>query len=394
MPKIIHNQTDFTAGELTPRMKGRVGVDRYQNGAETIENGIVVVHGGVVRRVGMRFLATAKLAGARKAVMLPYVYSIGQSFAIELGHLYARVYDGVTGAKIVDGALAPIEIASPYTEDQLGTITYAQDSDGLYLFHEDVRPHLLSRITATLWTLSPVQWSTIPFAELGHSLDAKLTLSVPTVGTGRTFTTAATTVPGAPVIGTAYPLNAAASVNFTPPASTGGTPITSYTATSSPGGFTGTGTSSPVRVAGLTNGVAYTFTVKATNGVGTGTASSASNSVTPSTAYQASAITADADVTDFVREVGNRTVTVQGPTASGSDGVPPYTYAWTKVSGNDSIVITNSTASRVEFKTTGSNTTNYAALKCTVTDALGATGDVTCNITIIHRNLIGDGGGA
>lgn len=394
MPKIIHNQTDFTAGELTPRMKGRVGVDRYQNGAETIENGIVVVHGGVVRRVGMRYLATAKLAGARKAVMLPYVYSIGQSFAIELGHLYARVYDGVTGAKIVDGALAPIEIASPYTEDQLGAITYAQDSDGLYLFHEDVRPYLLSRITATLWTLVPVQWSTIPFAELGHSLDAKLTLSVATVGTGRTFTTAATTVPGAPTIGTAYPLNAAASVNFTPPASNGGTPITSYTATSSPGGFTGTGASSPVRVAGLTNGVAYTFTVKATNGVGTGAASSASNSVTPSTSYQASAITADADVTDFVREVGNRTVTVQGPTASGSDGVPPYTYAWTKVSGNDSIVITNSTASRVEFKTTGSNTTNYAALKCTVTDALGATGDVTCNITIIHRNLIGDGGGA
>lgn len=198
MPKIIHNQTDFTAGELTPRMKGRVGVDRYQNGAETIENGIVVVHGGVVRRVGMRYLATAKLAGARKAVMLPYVYSIGQSFAIELGHLYARVYDGVTGAKIVDGALAPIEIASPYTEGQLATITYAQDSDGLYLFHEDVRPHLLSRITATLWTLVPVQWSTIPFAELGHTLDAKLTLSVATVGTGRTFTTAATTVPGAP----------------------------------------------------------------------------------------------------------------------------------------------------------------------------------------------------
>lgn len=391
MPKIIHNQTDFTAGELTPRMKGRVGVDRYQNGAETIENGIVVVHGGVVRRVGMRFLATAKLAGARKAVMLPYVYSIGQSFAIELGHLYARVYDGVTGAKIVDGALAPIEIASPYTEDQLATITYAQDSDGLYLFHEDVRPHLLSRITATLWTLAPVQWSTIPFAELGHSLDAKLTLSVATVGTGRTFTTAATTVPGAPTIGTAYPLNAAASVNFTPPASTGGTPITSYTATSSPGGFTGTGASSPVLVAGLTNGVAYTFTVKATNAVGTGAASAASNSVTPSTAYQSSAITADVDEVNFIQSVGNGSATIAGPIASGSDGVAPYTYAWTKVSGNSSIVITNASAPQVEFLSTGFGTTNYAALSCTVTDALGAQGTVTSNVTIKHRNITGGG---
>jgi Putative phage tail protein/Concanavalin A-like lectin/glucanases superfamily/Fibronectin type III domain len=89
------------------------------------------------------------------------------------------------------------------------------------------------------------------------------------------------TVPGAPTIGTATAGNAQASVAFTPPASTGGSPITSYTATSSPGGITGSGSSSPVVVTGLTNGVAYTFTVTATNAVGTGPASGASNSVTP-----------------------------------------------------------------------------------------------------------------
>jgi hypothetical protein len=44
-------------------------------------------------------------------------------------------------------------------------------------------------------------------------------------------------------------------------------------------------------VTGLTNGTAYTFTVKATNSVGTGPASSASNSVTPANVY---AITATA----------------------------------------------------------------------------------------------------
>lgn len=91
-----------------------------------------------------------------------------------------------------------------------------------------------------------------------------------------------TTVPGAPTIGTAVRGNAQASVAFTP-GTTGGSPITSFTATSSPGGITASGASSPIVVTGLTNGTAYTFTVTATNINGTGPASAASNSVTPAT---------------------------------------------------------------------------------------------------------------
>jgi len=87
--------------------------------------------------------------------------------------------------------------------------------------------------------------------------------------------------PGAPTIGTATAGDASASVTFTAPTNNGGSAITSYTVTSSPGSLTGTGASSPVTVSGLTNGTAYTFTVTATNATGTGPASAASNSVTP-----------------------------------------------------------------------------------------------------------------
>lgn len=94
----------------------------------------------------------------------------------------------------------------------------------------------------------------------------------------------ATTVPQAPTIGTATDggTGTTVSVAFTGNA-TGGSAITGYTATSSPGGFTGTGASSPITVSGLTAGTAYTFTVTATNANGTSTASAASNSVTPAT---------------------------------------------------------------------------------------------------------------
>lgn len=89
--------------------------------------------------------------------------------------------------------------------------------------------------------------------------------------------------PGAPTIGTATAGDASASVAFTVPAYKGkGTGTVTYTATSSPGSVTGTATSSPITVSGLTNGTAYTFTVKATTSYGvTGPSSAASNSITP-----------------------------------------------------------------------------------------------------------------
>jgi hypothetical protein len=96
------------------------------------------------------------------------------------------------------------------------------------------------------------------------------------------------TVPGAPTKVTA--LNGAASSNeatisFNAPAANGSA-ITGYTVTSKPAGGSDNdaGTTSTSHVmTGLTDGVAYTFTVKATNSVGTGPASAPSNSVMPYT---------------------------------------------------------------------------------------------------------------
>ncbi|MEI6423054.1 MAG: fibronectin type III domain-containing protein, partial [Lentisphaerota bacterium] len=89
------------------------------------------------------------------------------------------------------------------------------------------------------------------------------------------------TLPGAPVINGTEDGNTQVTVLFTAPTIDGGNPITKYTVTSSPGGKTATAASSPITVTGLTNGTAYTFTVKATNDVGTGFASAPSGKAIP-----------------------------------------------------------------------------------------------------------------
>jgi len=91
--------------------------------------------------------------------------------------------------------------------------------------------------------------------------------------------------PAAPTIGTATGSDQQATIGFTPPASNGGA-VLSYTATCAASGQTtrtGTGSTSPIMVGSLVNGIVYSCTVTATNSAGTSAASGAVQ-VTPTSA--------------------------------------------------------------------------------------------------------------
>ena len=90
--------------------------------------------------------------------------------------------------------------------------------------------------------------------------------------------------------------NGSADVSFTPAADSG--PTLYYQATSTPGGFTGTSSTSPINVTGLQTGVSYTFKVKAIGYASNGDSaeSSATSAITATTIPQVPTIGAVADV--------------------------------------------------------------------------------------------------
>jgi len=127
-------------------------------------------------------------------------------------------------------------------------------------------------------TTSPLTVTLLPNSTVySATLTATNAIGTSAASTGPFFKTPA--APAAPTIGTASNVGQSTQVSFTPSDNNGQT-ITGYTAVSSPGGITTSGSSSPITISGLSTNTSYTFTVYATNAIGNGASSAASNSVT------------------------------------------------------------------------------------------------------------------
>lgn len=173
MPLVDVLKSSFTSGEMSPQMRARVDVDRVRNGAAQLENWLVMVQGGVTRRPGLRYVATAKHAD-RLCLVRPFEPSTTEAYILEIGHGYIRFY--ANGARI-EVAGVPVEVSTPYQESDLRLLRTAQSNDVMILVHPSYAPRRLSRLSATSWVLSVILFRPPPLFEAGIAVPADLTLS-------------------------------------------------------------------------------------------------------------------------------------------------------------------------------------------------------------------------
>jgi hypothetical protein len=188
MARVAVQLTNFTGGELSPRLDGRNDLTKYASGCKTLENMIVYPHGSAARRPGTQFVAEVK-DSTKKTRLVPFEFSTTQTYMLEFGNQYIRFYkdNGV----ILSGG-SPYEIVSPYLEAELFEIKYAQSADVMYICHPNHAVRKLSRTGHTAWTLTEVEFTNGPYLD-DNVTAVTFHLSAHTVGTGRTLTASTAT---------------------------------------------------------------------------------------------------------------------------------------------------------------------------------------------------------
>ena len=138
MGKNYFLQSDFSSGEITPRMFARVELSQYNNGLRECENWVPMPYGGLETRPGTEFVGEVKDSSDLVAI-LPFKFNTLETYVVELGDMYARFYtDGgriteaagtITGTANVSGEIEITQTAHGYTtgdwvviEDVTGTL--------------------------------------------------------------------------------------------------------------------------------------------------------------------------------------------------------------------------------------------------------------------------------
>lgn len=189
MAKVTPIQTNFTGGEISPRLLGRVDLQQYVNSVQRCENFICFPHGGITKRSGTRFVAEVKNS-SQSVRLIPFIYSTVQAYVLEFGHQYVRFYRDE--GQIQSGSpAAPYEIASPYDQTELADLKFTQSADILYLCHSEYQPRKLSRTGHTAWSFSTFDAIDGPW----DSVNATATTLTPS-GTSGSVTITASAVTG------------------------------------------------------------------------------------------------------------------------------------------------------------------------------------------------------
>lgn len=158
-PRLI--QTNFTAGEISPRVFGRVDLQRYANGAAELENVVVLVQGAATRRCGSYYAGAVKTAASR-ARIVPFEVSTIAAYVLEFGDGYVRFWRN--RAPVLDSGV-PVELATPYATAELRELRFQQSADVLFIMHPDHAPMRLSRNSETSWTLGLAPFTDGPWAD-------------------------------------------------------------------------------------------------------------------------------------------------------------------------------------------------------------------------------------
>lgn len=184
MPAIRILQSNFTAGEFSPRLYARTDLQRYPNGAAELMNVVVHPQGGAQRRTGSYYCGAVKTASSRVR-LVGFTPTPLSEYVLEFGDLYLRFWRN--RAPLMAGG-TPLELTTPWPLSVLRELRFGFSVDVAYIMCDGYRPRKLTRTATDTFNLTTAVFRDGPYI-------AENTGN-PTVATGAGSTTAGGTPVG------------------------------------------------------------------------------------------------------------------------------------------------------------------------------------------------------
>lgn len=146
--------TNFTGGEISPRIEGRIDLAQYYNASRRLENFTIHPHGGISRRSGFRFVTEAR-NNDKPLLLVPFEFNAQQTYVLELfedetGQGKMRVF---TDHGVVLSGDEEYVRDLPYTSEEFDRLRYAQTADVLIFVHPNHPVRKLIRNGHDDWAL-------------------------------------------------------------------------------------------------------------------------------------------------------------------------------------------------------------------------------------------------
>jgi hypothetical protein len=212
MSRVVQIQTNFTTGELDPKLRARIDLQQYYNGLQTATNISIQPQGGFTRRDGSKYITSLPAGAANGVKMVPFEFSVDDSYMLIF--VDQRMYVFKDGALItaINGGADDYLTVTKVTSARLELLNFTQAADTLILVHPLMEPQKIVRgATDADWTISDLALDFVPkFAYSIAFVNPQDDLD-PDVESGNiTFTSGYTAVTGTAQAGAATTITLAA----------------------------------------------------------------------------------------------------------------------------------------------------------------------------------------
>jgi hypothetical protein len=196
--RFVSFQTNFSTGELDPRLRARVDLEQYNNALEQATNVVIQPQGGMKRRPGMKHILelpnTSTESAGNGVRLIPFEFNVDDSYMLAFTH--QRMYVIKNGALVtaINGG-ADDYLTTSITSAMLDQLSWTQSADTLIVVHPDLQPTRIVRgATDASWTASTITFDSIPLYAFTLSVTNPAGTLTPSAVSGKITLTASSSV--------------------------------------------------------------------------------------------------------------------------------------------------------------------------------------------------------